>query len=139
MRTRWPDMAADEQFADGRKAAGAARRQRAQGRKADRLQAALEALDPDMGRWADEFVFGEVWASDALGHRDRTLVAVAMLAATGRSNQLKNYLHGALQSGIAEGELREVMKMATVYAGFPVAIQALLELDEAIGIHRRSK
>lgn len=118
--------------------AGAARRRRAQGAKADRLQEALEDLDPVMGRWADDFVFGQVWAGEALGHRERMLVAVAMLAATGRRGQLKNYLHGALQDGIAEDELREVMKMLAVYVGFPGAIEGMLELDAAITAHRRA-
>lgn len=127
-------MAADE-----KRLAGAERRRRAQGIKADGLQSALEALDPTMSRWADEFVFGEVWAGEALGHRDRMLVAIAMLAATTRLNQLKNYLHGALQSGIKEDELREVMKMLAVYVGFPGAIEAMLELDAALAVQRRSR
>ena len=125
--------------ADAKRSAGAERRRRAQGVKADGLQVALEALDPAMGRWADEFVFGDVWAGDALGHRDRMLVAIAMLAATTRVNQLKNYLHGALQSGIAEDELREVMKMLTVYVGFPGAIEAMLQLDAVLAVHRPSR
>jgi 4-carboxymuconolactone decarboxylase len=131
-------MAADRPGAE-RQTAGAERRRKAQGAKADGLQAALEALDPDMGRWADEFVFGEVWAGEALGQRERTLVAIAMLAATTRRNQLKNYLHGALQNGIDAVELREVIKMVTVYAGFPAAIEAMLELDSAIAVHQRAR
>ena len=118
-------------------AAGAARRRKAQGGKADQLQAALEALDPALGRWADEFVFGEVWAGEALGQRERALIAIAMLAATTRRNQLKNYLHGALQNGVTEAELRELMKMLVVYVGFPAAIEAMLELDQALSAHRR--
>src|SRR5215813_5102680 len=61
--TPWRVMAAD-----AKRSAGAERRRRAQGVKADGLQAALEALDPAMGQWADEFVFGDVWAGEALGH-----------------------------------------------------------------------
>ena len=118
--------------AEDRAQQGDERRRQLQGAKADKLQAALEALDPDLGRWANEFVFGEAWAGEALGLRDRTLVAIAMLAATGRRNQLRNYLHGALQNGISEAELREVMKMLTVYVGFPGAIEAMLELDAAV-------
>ena len=118
--------------------AGAERRRRAQGVKADQLQAAMEELDPTMARWADEFVFGEVWASDALGERERMFVAIAMLAATSRYNQLKNYLHGALQNGITEAELRELMKMLTVYVGFPSAIEGLLRVEDAVAVHRRS-
>jgi 4-carboxymuconolactone decarboxylase len=112
--------------------AGAGRRSRAQGAKADKLQDALVGLDPALGRWANEFVFGEVWSDDALAFDERLLVAITALAALNRRNQLRNYLHGALQSGIAAGKLREVMKMMTVYAGFPVAIEAMSELDAVL-------
>ena len=118
-------------------AAGAQRRSRAQGAKADKLQAALEALDPDLGRWANEFVFGEVWADDALAFDERMLVAVTALATLNRRNQLRNYLHGALQAGVPAEKLREAMKMLTVYAGFPVAIEALVELDAVFAARER--
>jgi 4-carboxymuconolactone decarboxylase len=117
---------------------GAERRTRAQGAKAAKLQDALETLDPDLGRWADEFVFGEVWRDDALTHHERMLVAIAALAALNRRNQLRNYLHGALQDGIGADKLREVMKMMTVYAGFPAAIEAMVELDAALTAQRRT-
>jgi 4-carboxymuconolactone decarboxylase len=118
---------------------GSMRRRQAQGAKADKLQDALVNLDPTLGRWANEFVFGEVWADDALPHEERMLVAIAALAALNRRNQLRNYLHGALQSGISADKLREVMKMMTVYAGFPVAIEATLELDAAIAANGRTR
>lgn len=118
--------------ADGR---GAERRQRAQGVKADKLQAALVALDPELGRWANEYVFGEVWADTALAFEERMLVAIAALAAHNRRAQLRNYLHAALQQGIPAAKLREVMKMMTVYAGFPVAIESMSELDAVIKAH----
>lgn len=120
----WRAMAADQH--------GAQRRARAQGRKADRLQAALADLDPMMARWADDHIFGDVWAADTLSFPDRMLVAITALAALGRTNQLRNYLHGALQDGRSPDELREALRMLTVYAGFPIAIEALVELDRAI-------
>jgi 4-carboxymuconolactone decarboxylase len=113
-------------------AAGAARRRRAQGVKAEKLQTALLELDPRLGAWADDFVFGQVWADDVLAHDERMLVAIAALAATGRSNQLRNYLHGALQDGIAPARIREVLRMMVVYAGFPLAIESLVELQAAL-------
>jgi len=117
---------------------GAQRRKRAQGAKADRLQSALEDLDPALARWADDFVFGDVWRDDALSHHERMLVSIAALAALNRRNQLRNYLHGALQDGIDADKLREVMRMMTVYAGFPVAIESMVELDAALAAHRRA-
>jgi 4-carboxymuconolactone decarboxylase len=111
---------------------GAARRRRAQGEKADKLQVALAELDPAVGRWADGFVFGEVWSDPALAHEERMLVAISALAALGRRNQLRNYLHGALQGGMGADKLREALKMMTVYAGFPAAIESLVELDSVL-------
>ncbi|MBS45650.1 MAG: hypothetical protein CMH83_21250 [Nocardioides sp.] len=111
---------------------GPDRRRRAQGRKADGLHGALTRLDPTLARWADDHIFGDVWSEDALRFEDRVLVAIAMLAATGRRNQLRNYLHGALQDGRTPEELREVVRMTTVYAGFPAAIEAGLELDAVL-------
>ncbi|HEY3716125.1 MAG TPA: carboxymuconolactone decarboxylase family protein [Jatrophihabitantaceae bacterium] len=122
--------------ADGVTGGGAARRSRAQGAKADKLQSALVSLDPTLGRWADEYVFGEVWAGEELAFEERMLVAITALAALNRRNQLRNYLHGALQDGISEAKLREVMKMMTVYAGFPVAIEAMAELDHVVTARR---
>jgi 4-carboxymuconolactone decarboxylase len=116
---------------------GARRRVQAQGAKADQLQHALEQLDPDLGRWANEFVFGEVWQEGALSFEERMIVAIAALAATGRRNQLRNYLHGALHAGQDPARLREIMRMMTVYAGFPVAIEGMAELDEVLAARAR--
>ena len=124
-------MAADDRGPD--------RRRRAQGRKADGLHAALGELDPTLARWADDHIFGDVWAEDALAFEDRMLVAISMLAALGRRNQLRNYLHGALQDGRTPEELHEVVRMTTVYAGFPAAIEAGLELDAVLAASTRSR
>jgi 4-carboxymuconolactone decarboxylase len=116
---------------------GAAGRRLAQGRKSDVLQARLAELDPGMASWADEFVFGQVWSRDGLGFEERSLVAIGVLAATDRMDMLRNYLHGALQRGVPEEKLREVLVMQVVYAGFPLAIKAVAELDAVLRAHRR--
>lgn len=111
---------------------GAAHRREIQGEKSDRLQAALVALDPELGRWADDFIFGDVWTDPALDTSERIMVAVVALAATGRQRQLKNYLHSALQHGIEPAKLQAALRMLVVYAGFPVTIDAIVELDKAV-------
>lgn len=109
----------------GASEAGARRRQRAQGVKHAELQKSLVDIDPQVAAWSDEFVFGKVWAGDALSWDQQMLVAITALAALGNHAQLRNYLHGALQGGISEGAVRQALSMLTVYAGFPVGIQAL--------------
>jgi 4-carboxymuconolactone decarboxylase len=116
--------------------AGEERRRQAQGAKADALQAALRDLDGRLADWADDFIFGEVWDAPGISAEEQMLVAITALAATGRLRQLRNYLHGALQAGIPEERLRSAVRMLVVYAGFPVAIDALGEL-QAVCASRR--
>jgi 4-carboxymuconolactone decarboxylase len=104
---------------------GAARRARVQGRKAAKLQAHLESLDPGVAGWVDSFVFGQVWGRPGLDETERTLIAIAMLAATERPDQLRAYLFGALDNGVKPVAIQEVLAMSSVYAGFPAALNAL--------------
>jgi 4-carboxymuconolactone decarboxylase len=113
-------------------AAGASRRQRAQGAKHAALQESLTDIDPQVAQWSDEFVFGKVWAGDALSWDQQMLVAITALAALGNHAQLRNYLHGALQGGVSEDAVRQALSMLTVYAGFPVGIQALSVLKAVV-------
>jgi 4-carboxymuconolactone decarboxylase len=117
---------------------GAARRRRAQGAKADALQDALASMDPQMAEWANEFVFGQVWKPGPLSFEEQLLVAIVALGATNNAGQLKNYVHGALQSGMDKEKIGQALRMLTVYAGFPYAINALTVLTECVSAHERN-
>ena len=117
---------------------GAARRRRAQGAKADELQDALTSMDPQVAEWANEFVFGQVWKPGPLSFEEQLLVAIVALGATDNAGQLKNYVHGALQSGMDKEKIGQALRMLTVYAGFPYAINALTVLTECVSAHERN-
>jgi 4-carboxymuconolactone decarboxylase len=117
---------------------GRSRRRRAQGAKADQLQAALAKLDPQLVEWADGFIFGEVWGRPGLSFEERMLVAISQLAATNRPTQLKNYLFGAIEAGMPAIKIHEALVMLTVYTGFPNALGALACWDEVcVSLRRR--
>jgi 4-carboxymuconolactone decarboxylase len=117
--------------------AGSSRRARAQGVRHEDLQANLAAIDPRLARWADGFVFGDVWAEPGLTFEDRQLVAIVALAATGKPDQLRNYLHGAIQDGFDPVRVHEALVMLVVYVGFPTALQSLLVWQEVVRSVRR--
>lgn len=106
---------------------GAARRERAQGVRAEKLQAVLRSIDPQVADWADDFIFGQVWGRPGLSQDERMLVAITALAAGGHTHLMKNYLHGALQAGIPPRKLHEALTMLIVYSGFPPTVAALSE------------
>jgi 4-carboxymuconolactone decarboxylase len=124
--------------ANGNRASeGAALRARAQGGRHRDLQSALGSIDPRMAEWADGFIFGDVWARAGIAFEDRMLVAIVALAATERPNQLRNYLHGALQDGMDPRRIHEALLMLVVYVGWPVALQSLVVWQEVVHSARK--
>ena len=116
---------------------GTARRRRAQGVKADGLQSALAALDPEVAGWADGFIFDDVWGREGISQDERMLVAITALAACKNPGQLKNYLHGAVQAGTDPQKIHEALVMLVVYCGFPTALQALVVWKDVVDAERR--
>ena len=92
----------------------------------------LEQLDPELHRYIIDFVYGEVYAGDALDGRTRALCTVAMLAATGQQLQLGVYVRAARRQGASEEEIREVLRQVAVYAGFPNAWNALATMRSSL-------
>jgi len=76
--------------------------------------------------------WGNVWQRPGLDLKTRSLVTVAMLTALGKQHELKGHVRGALNNGATPEELREVMLHATVYCGFPAAIDAFRTVTEVV-------
>ena len=91
-------------------------------------------LAPDFYAWVAETAFGKIWSRDALPVRDRSLITVAMLAALGRTGELRAHLTGARNLGISQEELVEVLIQVAVYAGVPAANDALNVAAEVFDI-----
>ena len=91
-------------------------------------------LAPDFYAWVAETAFGKIWSREALPIRDRSLITVAMLAALGKSGELRGHLAGARNLGISQEELVEVLMQVAVYAGVPAANEALTVAAEVFGV-----
>jgi 4-carboxymuconolactone decarboxylase len=126
-------MATDETV----RSQGKDRRRRAQGKKADTLQSILTSMDRGMADYAEEFIFGQIWGRPGLSFEERMLVAITALAASDHPNQLRNYLHGALQDGIPASKIQEIVVMLCVYCGFPTALDAMLEWQSVLAAARK--
>ena len=91
-------------------------------------------LAPDFYAWVAETAFGKIWSREALPIRDRSLITVAMLAAMGKSAELRGHLAGARNLGISQEELVEVLMQVAIYAGVPAANEALTVAADVFGI-----
>ncbi|GAB7126003.1 hypothetical protein JCM19000A_05100 [Silvimonas sp. JCM 19000] len=77
----------------------------------------------------DTVLFGEVWQRPELSPRDRSLITVAALVALYRNEQLPFHLQRALQHGVTQAELVEVITHLAFYSGWPTAASALAALQ----------
>jgi 4-carboxymuconolactone decarboxylase len=86
-----------------------------------RTQAQQTPLDADFQRFITEVAWGSVWARPGLDLRTRSLITIAVLAALGRTEELRLHLRGSQNLGVPEQELTEALLQVAVYAGVPAA------------------
>jgi 4-carboxymuconolactone decarboxylase len=85
---------------------------------------------PFLAKATQGYALGDVWSRPGLDNRTRQLAAVAAFAAMGETAFMKVHAGYALNVGVSEDELKEVIYMVTVLAGFPRAIAASQALSQ---------
>ncbi len=104
-------------------------------------QPVLNALRQDFPFLADaitDYSLGEVWSREGLDDRTRQLATVAAFAAQGNLPQLKIHAGYALKLGVTQDELKEIVYLTTVTAGFPRSIDAAQTLREVFATRSQS-
>ncbi|EJJ25147.1 (R)-mandelonitrile lyase [Rhizobium sp. CF142] len=89
--------------------------------------AAVYETAPGLGHFTDDVLFGEVWERKELSPRDRSLVTVATLVATGKIAQTGSHVRRALDNGVKPEELGELITQLALYTGWPNAMSAVTE------------
>jgi 4-carboxymuconolactone decarboxylase len=115
---QWMEKVTDEQYNAEPQAQSAASPPRASGPVQQRFA-------PGLARLTDEVLFGDVWRRTELSPRDRSLVTISVLIATGRSAQLTGHLGRALDNGVQPTEASGVLAHLAIYSGWPNAVSAL--------------
>jgi 4-carboxymuconolactone decarboxylase len=84
-----------------------------------------QRIAPGMATLTDEVLFGDVWRRPELSPRDRSLVTISVLIATGKPAQLAGHLGRALDNGVQPSEASGLLAHLAVYCGWPSAVSAL--------------
>lgn len=93
---------------------------------------------PFLAEATQGYALGEVWSRPELDSRTRQLATVAVFAAMGDHDYMKIHAGYALNLGVSETELKEIIYLTTVTAGFPRAIAASQALAELFTERRAS-
>ena|SRR5690606_2689737 len=76
--------------------------------------------------------WGNVWIRPGLDRATRSKLNLAMLAVMARWREFGIHVNGALNNGVTEDEVIEIVLQAGVYAGVPVASEAMRVAEEVI-------
>jgi 4-carboxymuconolactone decarboxylase len=90
-----------------------------------RAQQLLGDFAPKMVSLTDDVLFGDIWERTELAPRDRRLITVATLIATGSTEQLPGHLARAQANGLTQTELKEIISHLALYAVWSKAMSAL--------------
>ncbi len=77
-----------------------------------------------------DHALGEPWARGVIDPATTQLATVAAFAAAGNRTQLKIHAAYALNAGVSQDELKEIVYLTAFHAGLPRAIDAAEALSE---------
>jgi 4-carboxymuconolactone decarboxylase len=101
---------------------------------------ALEGIAPDFAKMIIEFPYGDIYSRGILSRKERQIATIASLVTQGHApTELKAHIQGGLNVGMSRQEVVEVIMQMAVYAGFPVALNAIFvakELFDELDAHR---
>ena len=87
-------------------------------------------VSPGLVQNTTDLLFGDLWLRPALAPRDRSLVTVSALIASGQVAQITYHLNRAMDNGLSQPQVSEVVTHIAFYAGWPNAFSALPVVKE---------
>jgi 4-carboxymuconolactone decarboxylase len=79
---------------------------------------------PYLGELRDAVLYGDLWERPQLSKRDRSLVTVAVNQALYRTDELRTHLRRALDNGLTQDEIAELITHVAFYSGWPTGVNA---------------
>jgi 4-carboxymuconolactone decarboxylase len=97
----------------------------AEAQRATRVEQQFGAAVPGIVQYTTDVLFRDLWLRPDLTPRDRSLVTVSALIASGQVAQLTAHLNRAMDNGLTQGEAAEAITHLAFYVGWPNAFSAL--------------
>ncbi len=97
----------------------------AEAQRAARVEQDFGAVAPGVVKYTAEVLFRDLWLRPGLAPRDRSLVTVSALIATGQVAQVTYHLNRAMDAGLTKAQASEVLTHLAFYAGWPSVFSAM--------------
>jgi 4-carboxymuconolactone decarboxylase len=105
---------------------------RAEEKRADFVEQQFGDISPGLVQYTSELLFRNLWPRPDLAPRDRSLVTVGALIASGHFTQLTYHLNRAMDNGLTREEAGEVITHLAFYSGWPNAFSAVAVVKEVM-------
>ena len=91
----------------------------------DRAEANKSTFDEPFQTLITEAAWGSVWSSDRISKRDRSMLTLALLAATGNFDEIPMHIRATVNTGATKDDVLEAFQHVAIYAGVPRANHAI--------------
>jgi 4-carboxymuconolactone decarboxylase len=102
----------------------------AEAKRAANVEQLFGKVAPGLVQNTTEVLFRDLWLRPDLAPRDRSLVTVSALIASGQVAQITYHLNRAMDNGLTQQQAGEVVTHLAFYAGWPNAFSALPVLKD---------
>jgi 4-carboxymuconolactone decarboxylase len=93
--------------------------------RAKRVGDLFGAVFPGVVQYTTDVLFRDLWLRPGLAPRDRSLVTVSALTATGQVAQLTGHINIGMGNGLTQGEIAEAITHLAFYVGWPNVFSAM--------------
>jgi 4-carboxymuconolactone decarboxylase len=93
--------------------------------RAKRVGDLFGALFPGVAQYTTDVLFRDLWLRPGLAPRDRSLVTVSALVASGQVAQLTGHVNIGINNGLTQAEIAEALTHLAFYVGWPNVFSAM--------------
>jgi 4-carboxymuconolactone decarboxylase len=93
--------------------------------RAARVSRQFEAVFPGVVQYTTDVLFRDLWLRPDLAPRDRSLVTITSLIASGQVAQLTGHLNIGMNNGLTQPEIAETITHLAFYVGWPNVFSAM--------------
>lgn len=97
----------------------------AEARRASAVQESAGSVSSGLVKYTGEVLFHDLWLRPDLAPRDRSLITVSALMASGQVAQIPYHLNRAMDNGLTRTQASDVITQVAFYAGWPYAFSAV--------------
>ncbi|WP_429573393.1 carboxymuconolactone decarboxylase family protein [Paraburkholderia sp. UCT70] len=97
----------------------------AEQQRAQAVEQSFGSVAPGVVQYTTDVLFRDLWLRPGLAPRDRSLVTVSALVASGQVAQIPYHLGRAMDNGLTKDEASEMLTQLAFYAGWPNVFSAM--------------